>query len=581
MMGEKIFRKNKNGIRKFFRMLWRARLPYLWIVLYIISTVVLTNVGLSVTQYTAEMFAGHVGLTTVVIPFLVVTTISLLIGSISGVLKLFCQARIDRNMRRMVWKKIVKLPYNYYDKSNPKELISRITTDISSVSSLIMLVFVEVITSSYSIIATLKKIGSYDFHLMIVLTAVLPINFCIALVLGKMNFGISDIVNKKNASLTEGIAESTENILLIKSLGTERTEWNRGMDKAKDLYKKTVLNSWITSIGMPAYTISGMIQFIIIVLVGRSFYSSGAITLAEWVAYFAFANNIVNYLSGYFTDWMSFKNSQGATNRITNLMLEEEEVIDNGMECQGLSGKITFSHVDFAYRKKELFHDLSFEIPEGKITAIVGPSGSGKTTILNLIERFYSINGGVITIGQDDIARYQLKSYRRKLGYITQETTLFSGTLKDNLLFGTQEHIDEQRIMEICKGVGIDDLISEGEKGLELMVGEDGMNFSGGQRQRIAIAQMLLKKPDYLLMDEATSAIDISGKDTVFESIRSELEGKTIVLVAHDRQTVKKAQHVIVLENGKVTGQGALEDLEKSNEFIQELMGEKRDEEEQ
>lgn len=581
MMEEKIFRKNKNGIRKFFRMLWRARLPYLWIVLYIISTVVLTNVGLSVTQYTAEMFAGHVGLTTVVIPFLVVTTISLLIGSISGVLKLFCQARIDRNMRRMVWKKIVKLPYHYYDKSNPKELISRITTDISSVSSLIMLVFVEVITSSYSIIATLKKIGSYDFHLMIVLTAVLPINFCIALVLGKMNFGISDIVNKKNASLTEGIAESTENMLLIKSLGTERTEWNRGMDKAKDLYKKTVLNSWITSISTPAYAISGMIQFIIIVLVGRNFYSSGAITLAEWVAYFAFANNIVNYLSGYCTDWTTFKNSQGATNRITNLMLEEEEVTDNGLECQGLSGNITFSHVDFSYGKKELFHDLSFAIPEGKITAIVGPSGSGKTTILNLIERFYPINGGVITIGQDDIARYQLKSYRRKLGYITQETTLFSGTLKDNLLFGTKEHIDEQRIMEICKGVGIDDLISEDEKGLERMVGEDGMNFSGGQRQRIAIAQMLLKKPDYLLMDEATSAIDISGKDTVFESIRSELEGKTIVLVAHDRQTVKKAQHVIVLENGKVTGQGALEDLEKSNEFIQELMGEKRDEEEQ
>ena len=573
-MEENIFEKSEQGKKQFFQMLWKAKLPYLWILIYIVSTVVLTNVGISATEYTAQMFAGKVGFKSVILPFLVVTILSLLLSSISGVIKEVCKAGIDRKMRRMVWKKIVGLPYDYYDRHNPKELISRITTDITSISDLILLVFVGIITSAYSVIATLRRIGSYDSKLMLVLIVVLPINVLIAFVFGRMNFGISDIVNKKNAALTEQIAESSENMLLIKSMGTEQREWDRGMEKAKALYRKNILNSWITSIGTPAYAISGMIQFMLIVLVGRNFYSNGAITLAEWVAYFAFANNIVNYLTGYCSDWETFKGSQGATRRITELMQELEEQTEKGVCCEGFSGAVKFSHVDFGYGEDLLFQDLNFSIPEGKITAIVGPSGSGKTTILNLLERFYEPKAGTITIGDDNISDYQLKSYRTTLGYMTQETTLFSGTLRENLLWGVKEAVSEARILELCKKTGLEEVLTDNADGLDQQVGEDGMKLSGGQKQRIAVTQMLLKHPDYLLMDEATSAIDIQGKDTVFEAIRSEMAGKTIVMVAHDGQTVRKADYVIVLDHGRITASGKLQELQQSNPFIQELMGE-------
>lgn len=571
-MGDKIFKKNKNEFRIFFRMLWKAKLPYFWIIIYIISSFLLTKFGISTTEYTAKMFAGQVDMTTIVLPFLVVTLISLLIGSISGVLTSLCKAKIDRNMRRMVWRKTVRLPFGYYDSSNPKELISRIVNDTAQVSNLIMNVFVGMITSAYSIIITLRQIGSYNYKLMVILIAVLPLNVGIAIILGKMQFGIVNIVNKKRAKLTEGIAESATNMILVKSMGTEELEYEKGMDKAKDLYNKTILNSWITSISNPAYTVSDMIQFMIIVLVGRNFYGSGAISLAEWISYFAFANTLVNYISGYCGNWGTFKVSQGATNRIAHLMMKDEENLDDGEPVSEFNGPINFNNVTFAYGDKVIFENLSFTIPEGKITAIIGPSGSGKTTILNLIERFYDVKNGTITIGKDDISIFKLRDYRKTLGYVTQETNLFAGTIRENLV--EEEKFTDETIMKACAATGIAEFIEKDKNGLDMIVGEGGMNLSGGQKQRIAIAKILLKKPKYLLLDEATSAIDIQGKDIVFEGICNRLEDSTTVIIAHDKQTVEKADYLIILEDGKISGTGSLDELKYSNAFLRELLGE-------
>lgn len=571
-MGDKIFKKNKHGFRIFFGMLWKAKLPYIWIIIYIISSFLLAKVGISATEYTAKMFAGQVDVTTIVLPFLAVILVSFVIGSISGILSSLCKAKIDRNMRRMVWLKTVKLPFGYYDSSNPKELISRIVNDTAQVSNLIMMVFVGVITSAYSIVITLRQIGSYNLKLMVVLIAVLPLNLGIAIIVGKMHFGIGDIVNKKRAKLTEGIAESATNMLLVKSMGTEELEYEKGMEKAKDLYHKTILNSWITSISNPAYTVSGMIQFMVIVLVGRNFYGSGAISLAEWISYFAFANTLVNYLSGYCGNWQTFKASQGATNRIAHLMIKDEENSSDGESVSEFNGPIHFNNVRFAYGDKVIFENLSFTIPEGKITAIIGPSGSGKTTILNLIERFYDIKDGTITIGKDDISIFKLRDYRKTLGYVTQETNLFAGTLRGNLVL--EEKFTDETIMKACAAAGIAEFIKKDKNGLDMIVGEGGINLSGGQKQRIAIARILLKQPKYLLLDEGTSAIDIEGKDMVFEGICNRLEGSTTVIVAHDKQTVEKADHLIVLEDGKIVGTGSLDELKHSNGFIRELLGE-------
>ncbi len=569
---ERVFGKDRGSMGRFFRMLQKARLPYLWILAYIAITALLTNVGISVTEYTAELFAGNVNFGTVVLPFLAFTLLSQLISSVSKIMSNLCVARIDRNIRKMIWSKTVRLPLRYYEKNKPKEMISRITTDITAISQLIMQVFVAILTSAYTLVITLGKIGSYDQKLMIALIAVLPLNLVIAFVMGKMKFGVLDLVNQKNAELTQTIAEKTNNLLLIKSYGKEEKELQTGQEKMKGFYKSSILNAWL-GFATPMYALVGAMQFIVIVMVGRSFYSSGALTLTQWIAYYGFAVNIVNQLSAYCVYWTTFKGSQGATRRVAQIMEEMEEDIENGEHVEHLCGDIELREVDFSYEDKLLFDKLNLKIPAGRVTALIGPSGSGKTTLLNLVERMYPVSGGKILFGGEDTARYSLKSFRSEISYVTQESTLFAGTIRDNILFGIKREVTDEELEKACTDAEIMDFIREQPEGFLADVGEQGEKLSGGQKQRIAFARALLKQSDYLFMDEATAAMDIRGKDQVWKSVKRHMEGKTVLMVAHDRQTVQKADYIIVMHNGRIICQGEPAEVYAENTYYRELIG--------
>lgn len=569
---ERVFGKDKGSMGRFFRMLQKAGLPYLWIIAYIAITALLANVGISVTEYTAELFAGNVNFGTVVFPFLIFTLISQMISSIGGIMSNLCVARIDRNVRRMIWRKIVKLPLGYYERNTPKEMISRITTDITRISQLIMQVFVAILTSAYSLIITLKKIGSYDQKLMIALIAVLPLNFIIAFVMGKMRFGVLDLVNEKNAELTQTIAERTNNLLLVKSYGKEEQEFQTGQKKMVGLYKSTILDSWL-GLATPMYALVGAMQFIVIVMVGRNFYASGALSLTQWIAYYGFAMNIVNQLTAYCGYWTTFKGSQGATKRVAQIMEEIEEDIETGEEAGCLQGEIELKDIDFSYEEKPIFEKLNLKIPAGRVTALIGPSGSGKTTLLNLVERLYPVQGGMISFGGEDISKYSLKSFRNAISYVTQESTLFAGTIRDNILFGVKREVADEELERVCEDACIMDFIREQPEGFMMDVGENGEKLSGGQKQRLAFARALLKQSDYLFMDEATAAMDIRGKDQVWKSVKYHMKGKTTLMVAHDRQTVQKADYIVVMQNGRIVCQGEPEKVYVENAYFRELIG--------
>lgn len=568
---ERVFGKDRGSMGRFFRMLQKAGLPYLWILAYIAVTALLTNTGISVTEYTAELFAGNVNFGAVVFPFVTFTFVSQLIGSVSGIMSNLCVARIDRNVRRMIWRKTIKLPLGYYEKNKPKEMISRITTDITTVSQLIMQVFVAILTSGYSLFVTLKKIGSYDQKLMVALAAVLPLNLVIAFVMGKMKFGVLDLVNEKNAELTQTVAERTNHLLLIKSYGQEEKELQAGHEKMKGLYKSTILNAWL-GFSAPMYALAGAMQFIVIVMVGRSFYASGALSLAQWIAYYGFAMNIVNQLTAYCGYWTTFKGSQGAARRVAQIMEETEEDIESGENAGRLCGDIELKEVDFSYEDKPVFHKLSLRIPEGRVTALIGPSGSGKTTLLNLVERMYPVQGGEILFGGKDTSRYSLKSFRSEISYVTQESTMFAGTIRDNILFGIRREVTEEELERACTDAEIMDFIREQPDGFLTDVGEGGEKLSGGQKQRIAFARALLKQSGYLFMDEATAAMDIRGKDQVWKSVKRYMEGRTVLMVAHDRQTVQKADYIVVMQDGRVICQGEPKEVYAENTYYRELM---------
>ena len=567
-----IFRKNYGSFRRFFSMLGKAKLPYLWIIGYLAANVVIANVGVSTTEYSAALFAGNVGLTAVVLPYLFYQVLSLVLSSVSGLINNLCTARMDRNLRRMVWRKTVSLPLRFYENNNPKELLSRITTDISSISSLVMKVFLPIFTTAYSSFAILRKVSSYDGSLMWSLLAALPVNILISFILGRLQFGVQDLINRRNAELTASVAERTNNLMLIKSMGTEAKEAGTGEERMKASYRAAGINIWITGMAIPIRAIAGVLQTIVIILVGRGYYASGALGLTEWIAYYGFAVQLTNILSAYCGYWTSFKSAQGAVDRVSEIMDERSEDLDAGAAMGSPSGGIHFEKVDFSFGAEPLFQGLDLDIPAGRITAVVGPSGSGKTTLLNLIDRLYPLDGGAIQIGGRDASDYSLASFRRTLGYVTQESVMYAGTIRDNLLHGLNRKPSEEELDGVCAAVGILEYVRRQPLGYDAPVGESGASLSGGQRQRFSVARALLKRPDCLLLDEATAAMDIGGKAGVWASIRQVMEGKTVVYVAHDAQTISNADYLIVLRDGRVEAAGEREDILASNRYCREMM---------
>ena len=567
-----IFRKNYGSFRRFFSMLGKADLPYLWIIGYLAASAVIANVGVSTTEYSAALFAGNVGLTAVVLPYLFYQLLSLVLGSVSGLINNLCEARMDRNLRRMVWRKTVSLPLRFYENNNPKELLSRITTDISSISSLVMKVFLPIFTTAYASFVILRKVSSYDGALMWSLVAALPVNILISFILGRLQFGVQDLINRRNAELTASVAERTNNLMLIKSMGTEAKESGAGEERMKASYRAAGMNIWITGLAVPVQAIAGVLQTIVIILVGRGYYASGALSLTEWIAYYGFAVQLTSILSGYCGYWTSFKRAQGAVDRVSQIMAERSEDLGAGDAMGSPAGGIRFEKVDFSFGTKPLFQGLDLDIPAGRITAVVGPSGSGKTTLLNLIDRLYPLDGGSIQIGGKDTAEYSLASFRRALGYVTQESVMYAGTIRENLLHGLNRQPDQAELDEVCAAVGILEFVHSKKEGYDALVGESGASLSGGQRQRFSVARALLKKPDCLLLDEATAAMDIGGKAGVWASIRQVMAGKTVVYVAHDAQTIRNADYLIVLRDGKVQSAGERDEVLASDPYCREMM---------
>ncbi len=567
-----IFRKKYGSFRRFFLMLGKARLPYLWIAAYLAASVVIANVGVSSTEYSAALFAGNVGLTAVVLPYLFYQLLSLVLGSVSGLLANLCEARMDRNLRRMVWCKTVRLPLRFYETNNPKELLSRITTDISSISGLVMRVFLAVLTTAYSSFVILRKISSYDGALMWSLVAILPVNILISFIMGRLKFGVQALINRRNAQLTAAIAERTNNLMLIKSMGTEEKEAAVGEGHMRASYRAAGMNIWITGLSLPISAIATALQTVVIILVGRGFYASGALELTQWIAYYGFAVQLTNILSAYCGYWTTFKQVQGSVDRVTEIMDERSEDLDTGEVMGSPAGGIRFEKVDFSFGGTPLFQGLDLDIPAGRITAVVGPSGSGKTTLLNLIDRLYPLAGGRILVGGRNAADYSLASFRRALGYVTQESVMYAGTIRSNLLHGLDRTPSEEELDEACAAVGILDYVRRQPLGYDAPVGESGASLSGGQRQRFSVARALLKRPDCLLLDEATAAMDIDGKAGVWASIRTAMAGRTVVYVAHDAQTIANADYVVVLRDGRVEAAGEREHILSTNLYCREMM---------
>ncbi|HEY8365206.1 MAG TPA: ABC transporter ATP-binding protein [Haloplasmataceae bacterium] len=564
--------REKGIWKRFLYLLWKARLPIIWIAIYVITYKYLIDIGVEVTEYTSRLFAGDADFKTVILPLISGLLINLILSIVTGIISYLCTAIIDRNLRRMVWKKLVYLPMSYFDKFLPREMISRVTTDTSTVSNLIMKVFIMEITSFYSMYATLARISQYNGDLLYSLLAVIPFVLAIAFIMGKIDFRTNDKVIKQVSTLTQTIAERVTNVPLIKAFANEKKEEVYGNEVIDKLYHFKIVRGFFSSLKSPLLVFVTVLQTVLIVVVGRKYYSDGSIDLAQWIAYLAFAQSLTNFLTSKTGTWGSIKSSQGSLNRVSRIIIEQIEDVKSGISADDMQGGFKLENVSFAYGDKVVIDNISLTIPEGKVTAFIGDSGGGKTTLLNLLERLYKPVSGSIYVGDIDVEEYNLKSYRENIAYVTQETPLMLGTIRENILYGVNREVSEEELIEACKLANAYDFIQQMDNKFEENVGEGGSKLSGGQKQRIAVARALIKKSRYLFLDEATAAMDIKAKDEVWEGIKNLMKGKTVVMVAHDSQTLKNADYIYVINHGKIESQGTHEELAKISPFYRKLL---------
>ena len=466
-------------------------------------------------------------------------------------------------LRAQVQKKILSLPIRFFDNTKSGELVSRIMTDVEGVRNLIGTGLVQLVGGT--ITAVVSLILLLDISTSMTLFALIPLAIfaIIALKAFKIIRPIFRNRGKINAEVTGRLTETLGGIRVIKGFNAEAQEhgvFEEGVLRLFENVKKSLTaTAFMTSsstflLGLATTGIMGMGGYKIMIdelTVGEflTFTFLLGLMIAPIVQMSNIGSQITEALAGL-----------DRTEELMNMQPESNKEVRT-LALNGIKGDMIFDSVSFAYEEeKEVLHDISFSVNAGTVVALVGSSGSGKSTIAGLAASFLTQQSGSITVDGQDLSKVDLNSFRKHLGVVLQDDFLFEGTIRENILFPRPDASEEQ-LLEAVKAAYVDEFTDRFEDGLDTLIGERGIKLSGGQRQRIAIARAVLADPRILILDEATSNLDTESEALIQKSLSHLTEGRTTFVIAHRLSTIRKADQILVIENGRIVEQGTHESL--------------------
>lgn len=581
-MSKRLERKN-HVWRKFVDMLVKSRLPWLLMLGAFAISLGKAQLDLILPEKLALVVAslkpGPSGVVPQPIVDEVVSTLmwlfaigmgSLAAGLVAGVLQGVAQQKIDRNLQKMAMGKLFYLKVDDVEAHDPREMVSRVTTDTTQVSGLMLnLAINEIPRIYYMVAATVKLFTESDPILAWSMLITIPLTLLGSFVSGKLAFGRSQKVQLKIADLTARLAEKVNNVATIKSYNRQDAEIEDGNQVIGELDKSNRQMVWVDTVNNFINDMMLGLPTIFIVLVGGVLLLDGKIDAAAFVLFYGLAGNFKTKVVEHGALWIAVKKAQGATNRLTDILEMPDE---KGEGTASAEGTIRFENVSFSYGDKLVLDDVSFTVEAGKKTALVGYSGSGKSTTLNLLEKFYHPDSGRITMDGMDIAAMNSADWRSLFTYVPQNAPGFSGTLREMITYGSHREISDEELLAVIAKVDLTDTL-ELLGGLDAEVGTNAQKLSGGQRQKFSLVRALLADTEYMLLDEATSALDVRATEAFQNAIDEKMAGKTQILVAHDLSTVKNADKIIVFEAGKVVQEGTHDALLAGCPLYRELVG--------
>lgn len=563
-------RKQKTAVWKnFLHLIGQIRLPLILIAVAFLLNIGRAAIALTVPERVAALTEMDLGDSTIVsiviaacLAIFLLALIEFIGGLVSTYITYIAKAQMNRDFQRVASRKVFSLTTAEVEARDPKEFISRITTDTGFVSDFLIDLLVMEIPRLYFLISTMIKVFRMGSGTLVLgFVAVIPVILLGSFWSGRVTYQAQNRLQSALASLTARLAEKVEHPEIIKAYNKTEDEIADGevcIDQMRKAQKKAALAAAFNQL---IANILFIVPTLIIMLFAAVPLLAGQISVALYITYIGLGATYQKYIADHLTLWVLAKKAQGATVRISGIMLLDED--RGGSQKAEKTGELRFEHVSFSLDGKKILDDVSFAVQDGSKFAIVGQSGSGKSTLLNLIEQFYRPGEGRITLDGINIQDYEISGYRALFSYLPQNAPGFSGTVRDFLTYGSRKACSDETLWNMLQKVGMLENVEQ-MGGLDYEVGQDAARLSGGQRQRLAVARMLLCDARIVLADEATSALDIHGARMIAKLIDEYAKGKTRILVSHDLSTVIDADAILVMDHGRVAGFGTHEELLRS-----------------
>ncbi|MED4904070.1 ABC transporter ATP-binding protein [Parageobacillus thermoglucosidasius] len=476
-------------------------------------------------------------------------------------------------IRKKLWNQVLLLPVPFFDKHQSGETMSRITQDTNTVKMLITQHLVTFLTGFISVAGAVSILLIIDWKMTLMMVTAVPVSILILWPLGQKMYKISKATQDEMASFSANLGRVLSDIRLVKAYCAEKEEQKNGELGIFHLFQFGLKEARIQAVISPFMTFVMMLVLVVLIGYGGVRVASGTLSSGSLVAIIIYMVQIVVPFSQMAAFFTSFQKAMGATERIQRILSLEKEPSGSLPAVPNHKQDIHFRNVSFSYKKKgePVLKQITLTIPSGKTTAIVGPSGAGKTTLFALLERFYTPDEGEILLGETNIEDFDLYSWRSQIGYVSQESPMMSGTIRDNICYGLNRDVSDEEIERAAKLANAAEFIERLPNRYLTEAGERGIKLSGGQRQRIAIARALIRNPKILLLDEATSNLDSSSEVLVQKALQRLMEGRTTLVIAHRLSTVVNADQIVVLENGTITGIGTHSELLQTHPLYREL----------
>lgn len=481
--------------------------------------------------------------------------------------------QVVQDIRNEAFEKLEILPLKYIDGHPHGEIVSRVIADVDQFADGLLMGFTQVFTAVATIIGTLGFMLSIDVKITLVVVFITPVSFLVANFISKRTFSMFKLQSETRGRQTGLIDEMIENQKVVQAFGKGEDVLHEFGEINEELRTCSLKAIFFSSLTNPCTRFVNSLVYTGVGFTGALTVIRGYMSVGQLSCFLSYANQYTkpfNEITGVITE---LQNAIACAQRIFDLIEEEPQIPDaeNAADLTDISGEVELKDVSFSYLpEQKLIDNFNLHVQPGQRIAIVGPTGCGKTTLINLLMRFYEVKSGQISVDKVDIKEMTRKSLRTGYGMVLQETWLKSGTIRDNICMGRPDATEEE-MLAASKAAYADAFIRRLPQGYDTYISEDGGNLSQGQKQLLCIARVMLSNPKMLILDEATSSIDTRTEMKIQEAFTKLMEGRTSFIVAHRLSTIKEADLILVMRDGKIIEQGNHETLLKQGGFYQQL----------